>query len=436
LLKKATDHWLSGVETIFQSDTADLRRLAQLAGGDARTFYIGANLSGADLRGQDLSDFDLRGCSLKGALVDAGTRLPISAARQLSAGAALQLYSWPELGFAGVPVEIGDILHLFELLTSSKRFEEANFILEENILEYKNNPEFLIRLIRSLFNLNRDKEALEYVYRYLDSRGTENAKHFSTIIRLLTRRNHTDDMINILRRKIAEEPYGIELVPNLIFAFFRAGKYREVISTFEADLSEASHKGPLISTVAESYLAIGERDKAVEILEKFFSGGEAISWGALKKILLKADRSHGKPSNKEIELYIHFLREFGKRNPGPWKWLIDRLIDIKEIDVAIAVAEECYNTFLSHVDPTKWLLLALHLSGDLDRTRIVGEQSLRRHGDNAVVYKWLYDIAVLNGDVTYQQELRQRAFSTFPVEQLPWFKPSGQEASQNTAANL
>jgi hypothetical protein len=47
-------HWLSKVVDLLNTETADLRQLAKLAGGNPKTFYRGARLDGVDLSGQDL----------------------------------------------------------------------------------------------------------------------------------------------------------------------------------------------------------------------------------------------------------------------------------------------------------------------------------------------------------------------------------------------
>lgn len=51
---KSPQSWLAGVERILNAKSRDLRELAQLAGLDPRTMYVGTKLDGADLRGQDL----------------------------------------------------------------------------------------------------------------------------------------------------------------------------------------------------------------------------------------------------------------------------------------------------------------------------------------------------------------------------------------------
>lgn len=61
------------VARILQAETGDLRVLAELAGGDPRTFYIGTSLSGADVRGQDLRGMILPGLDLDHLQHDAKT---------------------------------------------------------------------------------------------------------------------------------------------------------------------------------------------------------------------------------------------------------------------------------------------------------------------------------------------------------------------------
>jgi hypothetical protein len=51
-------HWLSKVVSLFEADTADLRRLAELAGGNPQTFYRGISLKEVDTNGQNLEGME------------------------------------------------------------------------------------------------------------------------------------------------------------------------------------------------------------------------------------------------------------------------------------------------------------------------------------------------------------------------------------------
>lgn len=51
-------HWLDKVLTILQAQTADLRELAHIAGGDPRTFYRGISRDRIDLVGQDVDGME------------------------------------------------------------------------------------------------------------------------------------------------------------------------------------------------------------------------------------------------------------------------------------------------------------------------------------------------------------------------------------------
>jgi hypothetical protein len=66
-------HWLSRVEEVLSADTADLRQLAEIAGCDPRTFYVGQDLSECDLAGQDLRCMDLSGSNINISNLDDNT---------------------------------------------------------------------------------------------------------------------------------------------------------------------------------------------------------------------------------------------------------------------------------------------------------------------------------------------------------------------------
>lgn len=51
-------HWLDKVVSLLQAETADLRELAQIAGGDPRIFYRGINPAELDLANQDIQGME------------------------------------------------------------------------------------------------------------------------------------------------------------------------------------------------------------------------------------------------------------------------------------------------------------------------------------------------------------------------------------------
>ena len=51
-------HWLSKVMLVLQANTADLRELAKIAGGDLKTFYRGVRPEDLDLVGQNLEGIE------------------------------------------------------------------------------------------------------------------------------------------------------------------------------------------------------------------------------------------------------------------------------------------------------------------------------------------------------------------------------------------
>ena len=66
-------HWSSRIVEILQSKSGNLKELAELAGVDWKTAYIGQSLANCDLRGQDLSGINLTGCEIERANIDDAT---------------------------------------------------------------------------------------------------------------------------------------------------------------------------------------------------------------------------------------------------------------------------------------------------------------------------------------------------------------------------
>lgn len=63
------------LEAIVKSKSNDPRILAELAGGDPRSFYRGANFNNADLRGVDLRGYNLTAATFEDAWLDRNTRV-------------------------------------------------------------------------------------------------------------------------------------------------------------------------------------------------------------------------------------------------------------------------------------------------------------------------------------------------------------------------
>ena len=51
-------HWLQKIITILETETADLRELARIAGGNPKTFYRGINLEDLDVKDQNLEGME------------------------------------------------------------------------------------------------------------------------------------------------------------------------------------------------------------------------------------------------------------------------------------------------------------------------------------------------------------------------------------------
>jgi hypothetical protein len=71
----ADPDWQAVLARILTASTGDLRELAEMAGGDPRSFYVGTSLDGADLRGQDLRGMILPGLDLGRVQHDVETRV-------------------------------------------------------------------------------------------------------------------------------------------------------------------------------------------------------------------------------------------------------------------------------------------------------------------------------------------------------------------------
>ena len=74
-----SDDFMARLERILEADTIDLRRLAEIGGGDPASFYVGTNLDGIDVRGQNLEGMKLTGLTPARVRKDEDTQLPAPA---------------------------------------------------------------------------------------------------------------------------------------------------------------------------------------------------------------------------------------------------------------------------------------------------------------------------------------------------------------------
>ncbi|MGH6977884.1 MAG: hypothetical protein ACRED4_01100, partial [Brevundimonas sp.] len=73
-----SDDFMTRLERILEADTIDLRRLAEIGGGDPAHFYVGTNLDGVDVRGQNLEGMKLTGLTPAKVRKDEETQLPVN----------------------------------------------------------------------------------------------------------------------------------------------------------------------------------------------------------------------------------------------------------------------------------------------------------------------------------------------------------------------
>lgn len=137
--------WLSTVRDIANSNTGDLRALAQIAGGDPEYFYVTTSLDGADIRGQDLSGMKFGPTNLENVLLDLNTKIDSS----------------PEIGISEENIAKRKMTSIMLAKRQEERLVLAvKFLLDypdytkDLFLTYKENKKFALRAINNLKNMN------------------------------------------------------------------------------------------------------------------------------------------------------------------------------------------------------------------------------------------------------------------------------------------
>lgn len=153
------EDWLEAVERVLRAKTSDLRELAQIAGCDPRTLYIGANLDGVDLRGQDLRGMVLSDLDPTKVKLDAFTRFdePVAPERQDLKIPALIYIADKQLDFRRSIIAHGGIIKVHRLaygddfLQAAARFHGPTFLIGSTL-----RPEPLLETSRRLVEQGQD----------------------------------------------------------------------------------------------------------------------------------------------------------------------------------------------------------------------------------------------------------------------------------------
>ncbi|QYO66391.1 tetratricopeptide repeat protein [Leptolyngbya sp. 7M] len=74
--------------------------------------------------------------------------------------------------------------------------------------------------------------------------------------------------IEVFEQMLAADPNNTMVMFGLAKEYEKAGEHQKVIDLLETYLAKADDEGNAYGTLAQAYLAVGEREKAVEIYKK------------------------------------------------------------------------------------------------------------------------------------------------------------------------
>lgn len=76
------------------------------------------------------------------------------------------------------------------------------------------------------------------------------------------------DRIEVFEQMLAADPENTMVLFGLAKEYEKAGDHQKVIELLESYLSKADDEGNAYGTLAQAYLAVGRRDKAIETYQK------------------------------------------------------------------------------------------------------------------------------------------------------------------------
>lgn len=76
------------------------------------------------------------------------------------------------------------------------------------------------------------------------------------------------DRIDVFEQMLAADPANTMVMFGLAKEYEKAGDHLKVITTLESYLAKADDEGNAYGTLAQAYLALGEREKAIETYKK------------------------------------------------------------------------------------------------------------------------------------------------------------------------
>lgn len=76
------------------------------------------------------------------------------------------------------------------------------------------------------------------------------------------------DRIEVFEQMLAADPENTMVMFGLAKEYEKAGDHQKVIELLESYLSKADDEGNAYGTLAQAYLAVGRRDKAIETYQK------------------------------------------------------------------------------------------------------------------------------------------------------------------------
>lgn len=196
------------------------------------------------------------------------------------------------------------------------------------IYEKQKNITEAIKILKKITEIDPSnlsaKVKLAEIY-YHGNKGAEGAEIFKSIYELLSYHKRDEDMLTILDRWLTFDPNNLFAIKNICALYLKKHEPQRMLLKLQAPLKEGIKDPEIMGYLAESYILLNKRDKAIPVYKEIARirqnmGDSEGAESAYKKILEinpnDADaQKFVKSSRKQKELEIEILEEEEKPSP-------------------------------------------------------------------------------------------------------------------------
>jgi tetratricopeptide (TPR) repeat protein len=345
-------HWLDKVVEILQADTADLRQLALLAGGDPDTFYRHTRLSDVDVGAQNIAGMEFKGGRIYVSVEDDD---------HVSVQADSINQFTPEAEFSGQKPDMEDYLSRAERHLRVRDYGRALNVLSQAIGLFPDEPVFW-KMQATAHRRTKNQEALidllEGAYRRFPYLPWVVLQYAHALIGA----DRIDLAIIVIRNQLGGElPYAERF--ELHQALARADRL-ESIAVLNLDIDrmqKGSERTRFSILLAEQLFNVHRIEEAMDIIRGIDSDG--VKGSRNKFFQLLANGAAFEDAQEEVMNIVRKNVDEGRVGLDSVKPFIEGITRLGQQKVALNLLEDVIRQFPLTMAPRKWLADLLEKMG-------------------------------------------------------------------------